>query len=81
MNSSWRAELIADFYELTMAEGYLQNNREDNITYFDLFYRKNPDGGGFAILSGIDHFFSILRDFRLTEDDLAYLQSLFAILT
>ncbi len=76
MNSSWRAELIADFYELTMAEGYLQNNREDNITYFDLFYRKNPDGGGFAILSGIDHFFSILRDFRLTEDDLAYLQSL-----
>ncbi len=76
MNSSWRAELIADFYELTMAEGYLQNNREDNITYFDLFYRKNPDGGGFAILSGIDHFFSILRDFRFTEDDLAYLQSL-----
>lgn len=76
MNLSWSLELLADFYELTMAEGYLQNHRQDDITYFDLFYRQNPDEGGFAILSGIDHFLSVLRDFRFTEDDFAYLQSL-----
>ncbi|HHW25935.1 MAG TPA: nicotinate phosphoribosyltransferase [Firmicutes bacterium] len=76
MNLSWSLELLADFYELTMSEGYLRNGREDSIVYFDLFYRRNPDEGGFAILAGVDHFLSILRDFHFTEEDLDYLRSL-----
>ncbi len=76
MNLSWSLELLADFYELTMAEGYFQNRRQDDIAYFDLFYRQNPDDGGFAVFAGVDHFLSILRDFSFSQEDLDYLKGL-----
>ena len=53
MNLSWSLELLADFYELTMAEGYFQNRRQDDIAYFDLFYRQNPDDGATVFAGSI----------------------------
>ena len=41
--------MLCDFYELTMSQGYFGNGYKDRITYFDLFFRRCPDGGGFAI--------------------------------
>ena len=41
--------MLCDFYELTMSNGYFRNGYKDRITYFDLFFRQVPDGGGFAI--------------------------------
>ena len=38
--------MLTDFYEITMANGYLQNNFRDKIAYFDMFFRKVTDGGG-----------------------------------
>ena len=40
--------MLCDFYELTMSNGYFRNGYKDRITYFDLFFRQVPDGGGFA---------------------------------
>ena len=39
--------MLVDFYELTMINGYLNNNVQDTIAYFDMFFRKIPDGGGY----------------------------------
>ena len=41
--------MLTDFYELTMANGYFEQGMGDEIAYFDMFFRKVPDGGGFAI--------------------------------
>ena len=42
--------LLTDFYELTMANGYFEHGLKDEIAYFDMFFRKVPDDGGFAIM-------------------------------
>ena len=46
--------MLCDFYELTMGNGYFESGLGDKITYFDLFYRTVPDGGGFAIAAGLE---------------------------
>lgn len=46
--------MLMDFYELTMSNGYLKSGHKDTIVCFDMFFRKSPDGGGFAIAAGLE---------------------------
>ena len=46
--------MLTDFYEITMANGYFTNGFKDTIGYFDMFFRRVPDGGGFAIMAGVE---------------------------
>ena len=55
MNSDFNEfniSILSDFYEYTMAQGYFNENLDNKITYFDIFYRENPDGASYAIFSG-----------------------------
>ena len=45
--------LLIDFYELTMGQGFFNKKIHNNIAYFDLFFRKVPDNGSFVIASGV----------------------------
>ena len=67
--------MLCDFYELTMANGYLKNGMKDKIVYFDLFYRSNPDHGGYAIAAGLEQVVEYINDLKFTEDDIAYLRT------
>lgn len=67
--------MLTDFYELTMANGFLQNGLGDQIAYFDMFFRHIPDGGGMAIMAGVEQVVSYLRHLSFTEEDIAYLRS------
>ena len=67
--------LLTDFYELTMANGFFQNGRRDQIAYFDMFFRKIPDGGGLAIMAGVAQLIEYLENLSFTEEDIAYLRS------
>lgn len=67
--------LLCDFYELTMANGYFQTDFKDTITYFDLFYRKNPDKGGFVICAGLESVVEYIENLHFFEDDIEYLRS------
>ncbi len=67
--------MLTDFYEITMANGYLEAGIEDEIAYFDLFFRRVPDGGGFAIMAGIEQVVEYLDNLKFTEDDIDYLRS------
>ena len=41
--------MMMDLYEMTMANGYfLDPEVRDTKVAFDVFYRRNPDGAGFA---------------------------------
>lgn len=66
--------LLCDFYELTMGNGYLAAGMENRITYFDLFFRSVPDGGGFAIAAGLEQIVDYVQNLRFEPDDIAYLR-------
>ncbi|TJX60631.1 nicotinate phosphoribosyltransferase [Soehngenia saccharolytica] len=67
--------MLADFYEFTMANGYLENNMEDKIAYFDMFFRSIPDDGGFAIMAGVEQLLDYLNNLKFSEDDINYFKS------
>ena len=66
--------MLCDFYELTMGNGYFKKGYQDRITYFDVFFRRVPDGGGFAIAAGLEQFIDYVRGLRFTEEDIDYLR-------
>ena len=67
--------MLTDFYELTMANGYLQNGLKDKIAYFDMFFRKVPDNGGFAIMAGVEQLTQYLKNLKFCDKDIEYLRS------
>jgi len=66
--------MLCDFYELTMGAGYFANGYTDRITYFDLFFRRCPDGGGFAIAAGLEQIVQYIQKLHFDPEDIAYLR-------
>ncbi len=66
--------LLTDFYELTMAGGYFEENMQDTIATFDMFYRRNPDKGGFAVMAGLEQVVDYLKDLKFTDADIDFLR-------
>lgn len=66
--------LLMDFYELTMGDGYMGHGDKDRIAVFDMFFRRIPDNGGFAIMAGLEQFIEALEDFHFDEGDIEYLR-------
>lgn len=62
-------------YELTMSNGYLNEGWQDTWVAFDVFYRNNPDNGGFAIFAGLEQVVEYIRNMHFSEDDVEYLRS------
>ena len=67
--------MLSDFYEFTMANGYYENGMKDTIAVFDAFYRKNPDGGGYAIFAGLNDIISYIKNLHFTDEDIEYFKS------
>ena len=67
--------MLCDFYQLTMANGYFQSGKKDQICYFDVFFRSVPVGGGFAIAAGLEQVIEYIQNLRFDEKDIAYLRS------
>lgn len=67
--------LLCDFYELTMARGYFHSEIKDQIAYFDVFFRKVPDGGGYAIAAGLEQIIEYIKSIRFENEDIEYLRS------
>lgn len=78
-NIDWKDKknlsMLADFYEFTMANGYLECGMKDRIAYFDMFFRDIPDDGGFAIMAGVEQLIEYLKNLRFDEDDIEYFKS------
>lgn len=66
--------LLTDFYELTMANGYFETGMANDIAYFDMFFRKIPDDGGFAIMAGLEQMIGNLDNLQFDERDIEYLR-------
>lgn len=69
-----KLELITDFYEFTMSNGYLLKNMND-IAYFDIFFRNIPDKGGYAIVAGLEQIIEFIENLKFDEEDIEFLRS------
>ena len=67
--------MLCDFYELTMGNGYLKSGMSEKTAYFDLFFRRVPDGGGFAIACGLDQIIDYIQDLHFSQEDIDFLRS------
>lgn len=71
---NYSLSLLCDFYELTMGRGYLDSGMKDKIAYFDVFFRKVPDGGGYAITAGLEQIIHYIEGLRFTDEDVEFLR-------
>ena len=76
VNSERNITLVMDFYELTMAYSYYKKNKQNEYAYFDMFYRNNPDKGGFVVAAGLQQLIEAIKFMHFSEGDIAYLRSL-----
>ncbi len=68
--------LLTDLYEITMMQAYFKNNNKNKMAIFDVFYRRNPMDGGYAISAGLEQVIEYINNLHFTEDDINYLASL-----
>ncbi len=69
-----KLELVADFYEFTMSNGYFVKNMSNQIAYFDVFFRKIPDNGGYVIVAGLEQVIEYIKNLKFSKDDIEYLR-------
>ena len=66
--------MLVDFYEMTMANGFLLNGKGNETVYFDMFFRKVPDNGGYAIAAGLEQVIQYLENLSFSDKDIDYLR-------
>ena len=67
--------LLTDLYEITMMQGYFKSGLNDTVV-FDMFYRKNPSNGGYAIACGLEQVIDYIKNLKFTYEDIDYLRNL-----
>lgn len=75
-NTAKNLTMIMDLYELTMSNGIFDSDRRNEITYFDMFFRRVPDDGGYAVMAGIEQLIEYMNNLEFSDDDIAYLRGL-----
>lgn len=74
MNNKINLTMLTDFYELTMANGYFENGMADTICYFEMFFRRVPDNGGFAVMCGLEQMIDYMKNLSFDDEDIEYLR-------
>ena len=67
--------MMMDLYEMTMANGYFLTREKQPWVVFDVFYRKNPDQGGFAIFAGLEQVIEYIENMHFSDEDVEYFRS------
>lgn len=68
--------LLVDLYEMTMVAGYLRHGIAQSRAVFDLYFRDNPFGGGYAVFAGLEPALDHLEALRFGAGELRYLEGL-----
>ena len=74
MLDNYNLTMLTDFYEISMANGYFQSDIRDQEAVFDMFFRRVPDNGGFAIMAGVEQLIKYMKNLKFTGEDIEYLR-------
>lgn len=74
MKSEINLTMLTDFYEFTMMNGFFAEGYKDKTAYFDMFFRKVPDNGGFAIMAGVEQIIEYIKEIQFTDGDIEFLR-------
>ena len=66
--------MLCDFYQLTMGNGYFKSKHKDTVAYFDVFFRRVPDNGGFAVCAGLEQVIGYIENLHFDDDDIEFLR-------
>lgn len=66
--------MLTDFYEFTMINGFFKEGCAEKIAYFDMFFRRVPDNGGFAIMAGVEQVIKYIKELEFTKEDIDFLR-------
>lgn len=75
MRNSRNYTMMSDAYEFAMSDAYLQNHKENEVAVFDLFFRKIPNGGGYAVMAGLDKVIEYINNLKFNEKDIEYFKN------
>lgn len=75
MENKWNLTMLTDFYEFTMANGFFAEGYKEKTAYFDMFFRRIPDNGGFAVMAGLEQLIEYLKNLKFYDEDIEYLRS------
>jgi len=70
-----KLELVTDFYEFTMSNGFFAKNISNQIAYFDVFFREIPDNGGYVIFAGLEQIIDYVKNLKFNDEDINYLKN------
>ena len=68
-------QFIMDYYELTMANGFMKSGIYDKTVYFDMFYRNVPDNGGYVIMAGLEQVVNFFKMLKFSADEIDFLRA------
>lgn len=74
MINEQNCSMLCDFYQLTMGNGYFMTDYADKTAYFDLFFRRVPDNGGYAICAGLEQVIGYINNLHFDDDDIEFLR-------
>ena len=74
MKNEINLTMLTDFYEFTMMNGFFAEGYKDKIAYFDMFFRRVPEDGGFAIMAGVEQIIEYIKEINFTVEDIEYLR-------
>lgn len=74
MITEQNCSMLCDFYQLTMGNGYHKTKHANRIAYFDLFFRRVPDGGGYAVCAGLEQVINYIENLHFDDDDIEFLR-------
>ena len=72
MKNEMNLTMLTDFYEFTMMNGFFGEGYKDKIAYFDMFFRRVPEDGGFAIMAGVEQIIEYIKEINFTAEDIEY---------
>lgn len=74
INIKRNLSMLTDFYQLTMGNGYLKKGMRDRVAYFDMFFRRIPDDGGYVVIAGLEQLIEYINNLRFSEEDIEFLR-------
>ncbi len=74
MINEQNCSMLCDLYQLTMGNGYFKTKYADKTAYFDLFFRRVPDGGGFVICAGLEQVINYIQNLSFSDEDISFLR-------